>query len=389
MSRRVMVLFGTRPECIKLAPVVRALRARPDDFHVTVCSTGQHREMLHMTLQSLGLTVDEDLDVMRPDQTLPQLTGAILSGCAELIRRHSPDWMLVQGDTTTAFVGALAAFYGRVRIGHVEAGLRTGRKDNPFPEEINRRLITPMADLHFAPTPRAAAALLAEGVSSQSVHVTGNTGIDALLALCARWQSGEQSIDPSGNYAADHAGSPEGVEPAVAALAGASPLVLITCHRRENFGPELEAICKALRHLAETWPAAQFVFPVHLNPSVRRAVMPLLGGIANLHLLEPVAYDTMVFLMRRATLILTDSGGIQEEAPTFGVPVLVMRATTERQESVEAGFARLVGSNADMIVAEASRILSAGGCPELSGRPNPYGDGHAAERIAAILAETP
>lgn len=364
-----MVLFGTRPECIKLAPVVRALQARADDFHVTVCSTGQHHEMLHMTLRSLELAVDEDLNVMRPDQSLPQLTATLLTGCADLIARHAPDWVVVQGDTTTAFVGALTGFYGRAKVAHVEAGLRTGCKDNPFPEEINRRLIALLADLHFAPTPRAAAVLLAEGIPAQRVHVTGNTGIDALLSLAARWQDG------------GHAG----VEAKMAALADAKLLVLITCHRRENFGTDLENICRALRRLAETWPQARFVFPVHLNPNVRRAVMPLLSGMANLHLLEPVAYDAMAFLMRRADLILTDSGGLQEEAPTFGVPVLVLRTTTERQESIEAGFARLVGSDADLIVTEASRILAGEG-PDLASRANPYGDGHAAERIAAILA---
>jgi UDP-N-acetylglucosamine 2-epimerase (non-hydrolysing) len=373
MPRKILVVFGTRPEAIKLAPVIAALRARPDLFETAVCSSGQHREMLIQALGSFGIKPDIDLDLMRAGQTLPDLTAQLITSLSQTIIEMRPDRVIVQGDTTTAFAAALAAYYAQVPVAHIEAGLRSHDPLNPFPEEINRRLISAIADIHFAPTRSAAATLGSEGTSAKAVHVTGNTIVDALMMLKARLDT------------------PEGialVSPRIRGF-GDDPrrLVLASCHRRENFGEDLAAICRALKRIADTHPDHQIVFPVHLNPNVRAQVMPMLGATSNISLLEPVSYPELVYILSRTVLVLSDSGGIQEEAPSFGVPVLVLRKTTERPEGIEAGIAELVGADERLIVDRATGLLK--GERAKIQVPNPYGDGRASERIAEILARTP
>jgi UDP-N-acetylglucosamine 2-epimerase (non-hydrolysing) len=372
MTKRIMVAFGTRPECIKLAPVVAALRARPRDFETIVCSSGQQREMLDQALHALDLNVDRDLEVMQPDQSLADLTAALVTGFSRAITEMRPDWILVQGDTTTAFAAALAAYYQRIPIGHVEAGLRSHDRFNPFPEEINRRYISAIADLHFAPTATAADALRCEGVHAASIHVTGNTIVDALTDLQSRLAA------PGGT---------RHISQAIRKLADSPSLILVTCHRRENFGENLASILRAIRRIAVAHQSHRVVFPIHLNPHVRAVVVSALGDVANIHLLEPVSYPDSIHLLSRASLVLTDSGGLQEEAPSFGVPVLVLRLKTERTEAIRAGLAELVGVDEDRIVARADDLLVRP--PGEISRPicNPFGDGRASERIADVLAD--
>lgn len=359
---RVLAVYGTRPEAIKLAPVLAALARRPDAFQVRVCATGQHREMLDQAQELLGLRPDLDLRLMRHDQTLNGLAAAALSAMDEVLAAERPDWLLVQGDTTTAMAAALAAFHRHVRVGHVEAGLRTGDLGRPFPEEANRRVVDLLAATLFAPTGRACRALLAEGCDPARVHVVGNTVIDALRAISA------ESAEPP----------PERAE------------VLVTVHRRESFGAPLRGIFSALRRLAEAFPAVDWIYPVHPNPNVRGPAHEILGGLPNLQLHEPFDYREMVRRLRRCRFALTDSGGLQEEAPAFGKPVLVLRETTERPEGIEAGVARLVGTGPETVFAEASRLLTSQPAYLAMARAvNPYGDGHAGERIAAILAGEP
>jgi UDP-N-acetylglucosamine 2-epimerase (non-hydrolysing) len=365
----VAVVFGTRPEAVKLAPVVAALRA-DGRLRVRVCVTAQHRQMLDQVLAAFRLTPDADLDVMRPGQTLAALTARAVAAVDEFLDRDRPDLVLVQGDTTTVLAATLAAFYRRVPVGHVEAGLRTGDLAAPFPEEANRVLTTRLAALHFAPTPTAADNLLREGVPADRVHVTGNTVIDALLATVR-----DVTADP----------------PAIPGLpAGVADgrFVLVTGHRRENFGDGFEAIGRAIAALADRFPDVGFVYPVHLNPNVRGPVDRILrGGRRNVHLLEPLGYREFVDLFRRCAVVLTDSGGVQEEAPTLGKPVLVMRDTTERPEGVAAGAVRLVGPHYDGIVGGVTELLTdAAAYRAMTGKPNPYGDGRAAERIAGLCA---
>jgi UDP-N-acetylglucosamine 2-epimerase (non-hydrolysing) len=358
---KILAVYGTRPEAIKMAPVISALRRRPEAFEVTVCTTGQHREMLDQVQRLLGLTPDLDLRLMRPDQTLNGLASGTLAALDEVLAARAFDWLLVQGDTTTAMAAALAAFHRRVRVGHVEAGLRTGDLARPFPEEANRRIVDAMADALFAPTELAGRTLHAEGCAAERVHVVGNTVIDALSTI-------SQGL----------AETPE------------QPEVLITVHRRESFGAPLHEIFTALRRLAESFPGVRFIYPVHRNPNVTGPAHERLGGLPNLELHEPFDYRELVRRLMRCRFALTDSGGIQEEAPTFGKPVLVLRETTERPEGVDAGVARLVGTDAERIFAEASRLLtSEAAYLEMARSVNPYGDGHAAERIAAILAGEP
>ncbi len=359
--QKILVVYGTRPEAIKMMPVVRALKARPGDFDAVVCATAQHREMLDQVHEVFGFTADIDLDLMRPDQTLNDLSSRCFSRLDGVLTDVAPDWVLVQGDTTTAMVVGLAAFHRGIRLGHVEAGLRTGDLQHPFPEEANRRVIDVVADALFAPTGRASAALLSEGVKAGRVHVTGNTCVDALQAAVAI----------------------TGEEPR-------SDEVLITVHRRESFGEPIREIFRAIRELAQRFPDHRWVYPVHRNPKVREAADEILSGVDNLELHEPFDYLELVRAMQRARLILTDSGGIQEEAPTFGVPVLVLRRTTERPEGVDAGVARLVGTDRATIVSEADRLLVDPDAHRRMARiANPYGDGRAAERIARILAGEP
>ncbi len=366
-ARRVLVVFGTRPEAIKLAPVIAAL-GRTAGLAPRVCVTGQHREMLDQMLAVFAITPAHDLSVMQPAQDLAELTARVLVGVRGVLAAEQPAAVLVQGDTTTAMAGALAAFYAGVPVGHVEAGLRTGRLDQPFPEEMNRRLVTRLAAWHYAPTAAAAANLRREGVAETDVLVTGNTVVDALHAI------GDRALP-----------LPDGVP--AAALAGRR-LVLVTGHRRENFGAGLASLCAALRTLAERYADAVIVYPVHLNPAVREPVRAALGAQANILLTPPLDYLGFVALMRRAALIITDSGGVQEEAPSFGVPVLVTRAATERSEALTAGTARLVGTDGDAILAAATTLLDDPAAhAAMRAAENPFGDGRAAERIAAHLAE--
>lgn len=355
---RVWVLFGTRPEAIKLAPVVAALRRRPDRFAVRVCAAAQHREMGDRAAAALALAPDLDLDLMRPGQAPSELAARALAALDPLLRDEAPDWLVVQGDTTTALAGALAAFHRGIRLAHVEAGLRTGDLGRPFPEEMNRRVVDLVASAHFAPTRRAVDSLRREGVAADRIHLTGNTVVDALQDIAAR-------LPPR---------SPGPVR------------ALVTLHRRESFGAPLAGILGALRRLASEQPAIRWIFPVHPNPAVHEPAHRLLAGLPNLELRAPLDYAELVGELRAARLAITDSGGIQEEAPTFGTPVVVVREVTERPEGVEAGLAVLAGTDPERIVAEATRLLAA---PRPSPGRNPYGDGRAAGRIVAALAGEP
>lgn len=368
--KRVMVAFGTRPEAIKMAPVVAALKATPG-IETVVAVTAQHRQMLDQVLDLFGIAPDVDLDVMAPDQTLPALFARILSGMSEAVARLRPDLVLVHGDTSTTLACALAAFYGQVPVGHVEAGLRTGNMRSPWPEEANRRLTAPLASLHFAPTPTARDNLAAEGITT-GVSVTGNTVIDALLQVVERIR-GDHGLEAS-------------MRSRFTFLDPAKRLVLVTGHRRENFGERFEALCRALATLASRGDV-QVVYPVHLNPNVQEPVNRILGGVPDVHLLPPLDYLPFVYLMSQADLILTDSGGVQEEAPSLGKPVLVLRDTTERPEAVLAGTVRLVGTDEAAIVREATRLLDDPAAhAEMAQAMNPYGDGQAAPRIADAVA---
>ena len=366
---RVLTVFGTRPEAVKMAPVVQQLRAMPG-VETRVCVTAQHRQMLDQVLHLFELQPDYDLDVMRPGQTLAEVTSSVLQGLEPVLAAARPDWVLVQGDTTTTLAASLAAFYHGVRVGHVEAGLRTGNKQHPFPEEVNRRLTTVLADLHCAPTETSRQNLLREGVPDAAIHVTGNPVIDALLDIAGRpydWDAGPLAAVPRDRR-----------------------LVLVTAHRRENFGRPIQDICAALRRLAERYPDAHLVYPVHLNPNIQGPVYRLLAGIPNVSLLPPLDYLPLIQLMQAATLVLTDSGGLQEEAPSLGKPVLVMRETTERPEGVAAGTARLVGTDPDTIVEAVSHLLDdAAAYAQMAHAVNPYGDGRARFRIVeALLGRT-
>ncbi|NLP62036.1 non-hydrolyzing UDP-N-acetylglucosamine 2-epimerase [Paraburkholderia sacchari] len=372
MNKKVLLTFGTRPEAIKMAPLVQRLQ-RDQDFDCKVCVTGQHREMLDQVLALFNIEPDFDLNVMKPGQDLYGVTTSILSGMSGVLDEARPDVVLVHGDTTTTMAAALAAFYKRIPVGHVEAGLRTGNLLSPWPEEANRKLTGALATLHFAPTARARKNLLAEGVSDASINVTGNTVIDALLHVRGRL------ADDADLRAKAQRGLP-------ALLDGDRRLLLVTGHRRESFGDGFERICTALSQLAHAYPDVDIVYPVHLNPSVREPVNRLLTGIANVHLIEPLDYLPFVSLMDRSYLILTDSGGIQEEAPSLHKPVLVMRDTTERQEAIDAGVVELVGTGVQAIVEGVSRLLDDHAAyAAMSRGSNPYGDGQACGRIAEAL----
>jgi UDP-N-acetylglucosamine 2-epimerase (non-hydrolysing) len=356
---KIVVVVGTRPEAIKMAPVVQRLGQEPG-CQTILCVTAQHREMLDQVLALFALRPDVDLDLMRPDQTMNALASRVFAGIDEVLAREKPDWLLVQGDTTTAMCASIAAFHRRVRVGHVEAGLRTGDLQHPFPEEMNRRVVDLISAANFVPTRRAARALSAEGVPDDRIFLTGNTVVDALLAIAGK--DGE---------------TPE------------EDLVLITAHRRESFGEPLERIVRAIGRLAGKFPKTQFVHVLHPNPNVGPVVRKN-AGLPNVTLVEPLDYLALVRLMRRSRLILTDSGGIQEEAPTFHKPVLVLREKTERPEGVDAGLAELVGTDEERIVARASALLTTGAAASRgAGIANPYGDGLASERIVAILSGRP
>ncbi|TLM64505.1 MAG: UDP-N-acetylglucosamine 2-epimerase (non-hydrolyzing) [Deltaproteobacteria bacterium] len=391
--KTILTIFGTRPEAIKLAPVIKGLERHPDTFRSVVCVTAQHREMLDQVLELFAIRPDHDLNIMRPGQDLFDVTCNVLQGLKPVLQAERPDLVLVHGDTTTTMAGALAAYYCRIPVGHVEAGLRTFDKYAPFPEEINRKVAGCVTDLHFAPTNRSRDNLLREGVPAESVVVTGNTVIDALLAMV------EKVREPSLNerLCADLIQRYPTLQPLLAAsrqppatssqpLAASGRLILVTGHRRENFGAGFENICRALREIAERFPDVEIVYPVHLNPNVREPVRRILGNCRGVHLVEPLEYLPFLLLMDRCHLVITDSGGVQEEAPSLGKPVLVMRDTTERPEAVEAGTVRLVGTDAARIVDETARLLTdPDAYRTMSQAHNPYGDGRATERILETL----
>jgi UDP-N-acetylglucosamine 2-epimerase (non-hydrolysing) len=354
MKPLVMTVFGTRPEAVKMAPLVLALKACPD-IDTALVVTAQHREMLDQVLELFGLVPDHDLDLMKAGQTLTDITARVLTHLGPVLDERKPALVLVHGDTTTTFAASLAAFYRQIPVGHVEAGLRTPDRYNPYPEEMNRRLTTQLASLHFAPTATSEAQLLGENVDPASIHRTGNTVIDALLATAAK-------LPP----AAD----------------GGGRQILVTAHRRENWGEPLASICRAVRRLAETYPDVRVLFPIHRNPVVRETATSILGDHPRITMIEPLDYAPFVAAMRDSTLILTDSGGVQEEAPSLGKPVLVMRTTTERPEAIEAGTVELVGVDEDVIFATASRLLDdAAAYDRMARAVNPYGDGRACPRI--------
>ncbi|MDR2801000.1 MAG: UDP-N-acetylglucosamine 2-epimerase (non-hydrolyzing) [Desulfovibrio sp.] len=363
---RYCVLLGTRPEAVKLAPVVRELRRRGKN--ILLCSTGQHREMLYQALADFDLAPDIDLGVMTGNQSLAGLSAALLTGLDELFGREKPSWALVQGDTTSVLMASLCACYHKTRVGHVEAGLRSFDKSAPWPEEINRRCAGVMADLHFAPTSRAVENLKRENTRDSAIVLTGNTVVDALCYM--------RSVISASDLP----------EPARRALAAGRRLVLVTCHRRESFGRPLRRVFAAIRRLAALFADVCIVYPVHLNPNVREPAMSILDGVDNIALVPPLAYRRFIALMDKSTLVLSDSGGVQEEAPSFHKPLLVLRDTTERPEGLEAGVAKLVGTDEERIVAEAARLLAdKDAWQAMAGAANPYGDGHAAERICDAL----
>jgi UDP-N-acetylglucosamine 2-epimerase (non-hydrolysing) len=367
MKKRVGLIFGTRPDAIKMAPVVFELRKHSDEFEPIVISTGQHRQMLDQVLQVFDVTADTELDLMRHNQTLNGLTCRILSSMDALLAETALDCLLVQGDTTTAFAAALAAFYRKVPVAHVEAGLRSRDLFQPWPEEANRRLAAVVAQLHFAPTPLSRDNLLAEAVPAKDVVVTGNTIVDSVEKLLEM-----QTIDQP---------LPEGVPD------DGAPLVLVTSHRRESWGEELENICHSLLDLVERFPHIRVVYPVHLNPNVTSTVGSMLGNRDRIHLIPPVDYFQFLSLLRRCYLVLTDSGGVQEEAPIFHKPVLVLRKVTERPEASLLGMAKVVGTSREAIVREASRLLSSEyAYQSMASGECPYGDGRAAARIAIALS---
>jgi UDP-N-acetylglucosamine 2-epimerase (non-hydrolysing) len=365
---RVLSIFGTRPEAVKMAPVVKILGQTPG-IESLVCVTAQHREMLDQVLGLFDLHPDIDLNLMRPSQGLSDLTASVFTNLDPVLTKLSPDWILVQGDTTTVMASALAAFYANIPVGHVEAGLRTWNKRSPFPEEINRVIASHLSDLHFAPTLQSKKNLVREGIDPKRVVVTGNTVIDALFHVRKR--------------VADEEAEFVKVFPGIDFT---RRMILITGHRRENFGAGFDDICHAIHRIAVKYPDVQLVYPVHLNPNVQQPVRSILGGLTNVHLLEPQPYLPFVFLMNKSTIILTDSGGVQEEAPSLGKPVLVMRNHTERPEAVKAGTVRLVGTSQKKIVSEIERLLkNKKAYTSMSRAHNPYGDGKASARILKAI----
>jgi UDP-N-acetylglucosamine 2-epimerase (non-hydrolysing) len=365
--------MGTRPESIKLAPLYLELRKRAALFQPLIWATAQHRQMLDQVMTTFDLTADRDFDLMRPGQTLTRITGAVLEALEPAFEQNRPDCVVVQGDTTTAFAAALAAFYAKIPVAHVEAGLRTPTKYSPYPEEMNRRLATRLSDFHFAPTQRSRRNLLAEGIPDERIWVTGNTVIDALSLLVERVRQQRPPL-------------PEALR--TQPMEDGRRMVLITGHRRENFGPGFESICRSISELARRYPQCEFVYPVHLNPNVREPVFRLLKQHPNVQLIEPVDYEAFIWLMDHSYLILSDSGGIQEEAPYLGKPVLVMRESTERPEALEAGTARLVGVDYEKITGEVARLIDDPAAYQaMSQTANPFGDGRACIRIADTLAK--
>jgi len=360
---KILSVFGTRPEAIKMAPVIKEMRNYPDQINCRVCVTAQHRQILDQVLELFEIRPDHDLDVMKDNQSLEYLTATILTHLGEIIEEEKPDYVLVQGDTTTVMSASLSAFYKQVKVGHIEAGLRTYNKWDPYPEEINRKIVDSISDLHFAPTEWAKQNLLREGISEQSIFVTGNTVIDALLDIMDR------DFCLSGT-------------PLESIPFNEKRVILVTSHRRENLGEPLRNICQALREIAEQYDNIHIVYPVHLNPNVRKTVYPILGDIHNVSLIEPLDYQSFVYLMNNSHIVLTDSGGLQEEAPSLGKPVLVLREITERPEAIDAGTARLAGTGCEKIVKQTQKLLDdIEEYNKMAKAANPYGDGKASQRI--------
>lgn len=383
LMKTVMLVFGTRPEAIKMAPLVKEFQKHPDSFRTLVCVTGQHRQMLDQVLEIFDIRPDYDLNIMRQGQDLYDVTARVLTGMRDVLAEARPDIVLVHGDTTTSTAAALAAFYRQIPVGHVEAGLRTHNIYSPWPEEMNRQITGRLASLHFAPTPLSRANLLAEGIPADKITVTGNTVIDALHMVTDKIRS-----NPELGRALTRQLAEAGYD---TRRTDSRRLVLITGHRRENFGDGFISMCRAIKALSEKYPEVDFVYPMHLNPNVRKPIHEVFGedldGLGNMFFIEPLEYLSFVFLMEKAHIVLTDSGGIQEEAPGLGKPVLVMRDTTERPEALEAGTVRLVGTDFDKIVNEVSALLDDTARYEsMSRATNPYGDGNACPRIRAAIA---
>src|SRR5690554_82919 len=373
---KVLSVFGTRPEAIKMAPLVKAL-TEDSFFDARVCVTAQHREMLDQVLELFEITPEYDLNLMKGGQDLYDITSGVLLGLRDVLKEFNPDMVLVHGDTATTFAATLAAFYQQILVGHVEAGLRTGNIYSPWPEEANRVLTGRLAAVHFAPTERNQNALLHEHIAADKITITGNTVIDALQWVVKKIDQSAELQDKVNTTLAEAGLNTEVL---------AKRYVLVTGHRRENFGEGFENICKALSALATANPDMHFIYPVHLNPNVQEPVKRLLGGAGNVHLIQPLGYEPFVFLMQQAYLVLTDSGGVQEEAPGLGKPVLVMRDTTERPEAIEAGTVKLVGTDAEVIVSAVQGLIDDAEQYETMSRAhNPYGDGRASERICAFL----
>ena len=385
IMKKVMLVFGTRPEAIKMAPLVKAFQQQPEEFETVVCVTGQHREMLDQVLKIFEITPDYDLNIMKQGQDLYDVTARVLTGMRDVLKEAQPDVVLVHGDTTTSTAAALAAFYQQIPVGHVEAGLRTHNIYSPWPEEMNRQITGRIATYHFAPTPLSRQNLLAEGVKEEQVAVTGNTVIDALYMVVDKIKA-DRELDAQLEKLLAEAGYD------VKRLDGERRLVLITGHRRENFGEGFIRMCQAIKALTEKHPEVDFVYPMHLNPNVRRPIHEVFGEdlsrLGNMFFIEPLEYLSFVYLMEKSHIVLTDSGGIQEEAPGLGKPVLVMRDTTERPEALEAGTVKLVGTDYERIVAEVSALLGDRDYYEgMSRAVNPYGDGRACGRIIRFLQE--
>lgn len=377
--KKIMLVFGTRPEAIKMAPLVKEFQKFPGDFQTIVCVTGQHRQMLDQVLRIFDITPDYDLNIMKQGQDLYDVTARVLTGMRDVLREAQPDVVLVHGDTTTSTAAAMAAFYAQIPVGHVEAGLRTHNIYSPWPEEMNRQITGRIAQYNFAPTPLSRSNLLAEGVDENKIIVTGNTVIDALYWVVNKIKSDEGlSVELASEL------MKAGYD--TSRVDNGKKLVLITGHRRENFGDGFISMCRAIKALTEKYPMVDFVYPMHLNPNVRKPIHEVFGenleGLGNMFFIEPLEYLSFVYLMEKSSIVLTDSGGIQEEAPGLGKPVLVMRDTTERPEALEAGTVKLVGTDYDMILNEVSALLdNADLYDKMSKAVNPYGDGKACERI--------
>jgi UDP-N-acetylglucosamine 2-epimerase (non-hydrolysing) len=372
MKNKVLFVFGTRPEAIKMAPLIKQMEQTPE-FECKVCVTGQHRKMLDQVLSFFDIKPHFDLELMKANQTLADITADVIKGVDAIVKNEfTPHYIVVQGDTTTAMAGALAAFYSKVKVIHLEAGLRSYEKYSPFPEEINRMLVGKIADLHFAPTQKAVENLLAEGVEANAIWNVGNTVIDALFLGLNMIQKQEEAVYDSYFEFID----------------SSKRIILVTGHRRENFGAPFENMCQALKTIAEQNPDVEIVYPVHLNPNVREPVERILGNNSRIHLIEPLDYAHLIWLLNKCTLVITDSGGIQEEAPALGKPVLVMREVTERMEGVEAGTAKLVGTDYHTIVSECQMLLSnSERYDEMAKAVNPYGDGTTSRQVLAVLKE--